>query len=492
LQDEQDRYADLFNSTPVPYAVTDNDGVIREANLALSELFGVPPAFLVGKPLAALVPLAERGDFRQRLGRAATDGRHHRWEATLEARGGREIHVELLTSAIHADELNPAGIRWVIHDISERIRAEIAIRSFAAELEERVMERTAEVEEQRSRLHAVVETMPAGLLLVDLDGRVLLANERVAEILGHPDWGGDEWEGYGMDGRRYEQDEFPLARTLRTGESVDNERIELVVSGGSRVVVDVASAPLRDSSGALAGGLVLLQDVTVQERQERAEREFVTNAAHELQSPLASIVSAVEVLQSGAKTEPQRDVFLGHIERESDRLTRLVRALLILARTQTGVEAPRDELVGLAALLGEVREGLRAPSGVEVVVDCPEHLAVVTNRELVEQAVVNLAENAAKHTTTGRIVLGAREVPQGVVELSVSDTGGGIPASERPRVFERFYRADANGSVGFGLGLAIVRAVADALQGELELDSTVGSGTTIRLRLLRAASLVSR
>ncbi|HEY7705602.1 MAG TPA: PAS domain-containing sensor histidine kinase [Gaiellaceae bacterium] len=355
-----------------------------------------------------------------------------------------------------------------------------------------MIERTAEVEEQQQRLRAVVDTMPAGLVLVDRDGRVQLANDRALEILGRPESELDgEWEGYRMDGERYEQDEFPLERTLRTGESIDTERIELVLDSGSRVIVDVSTKPLFDSTGGLAGGLVLFQDVSVQVRQERAERDFVANAAHQLQSPLAAITSAIEVLQSGAKDSPHRDLFLGHIERESDRLARLVRALLILARTQTLVEAPRDELVGLCPLLVDLRGRLMPAAAVEVAVECPEDLAVVTNRELLEQAIANLGENAAKYTKSGRIVLGAREVTGGRVELSVADTGEGIPAAMRPHVFERFYRADPAGEMGFGLGLAIVYAVAGALDGELELDSKVGAGTVVRLTLPNAASLVS-
>ena len=376
------------------------------------------------------------------------------------------------------------------------VREELEDLRRALEVERaRFLERTAELEEQQRRLEAVVDHIPAGLIIVGRELQVLTANDRAREILGVedletaiPSLG---WEAYALDGRRYESGDFPLQRTLATGEIVRNERIELVTPSGRTVVIDVSTAPVLDSDGAAIGALSLFDDVTVQERRERAEREFVTNAAHELQSPLAAIVSAIEVLEAGAKDGPQRDVFLGHIEREADRLARLVRALLILARTQIGLEAPRDELVALGPLLHEVGSALRPSSSVELHVECPEDLAVLTNRELVEEAVVNLSENAAKHTRSGQIVLSGRQLPGGIVEISVTDTGTGIPAAERPKVFERFYRVESNGTEGFGLGLPIVRAVADALTGEVEVDSTVGVGTTVRLRLPGAASLVS-
>lgn len=224
-------------------------------------------------------------------------------------------------------------------------------------------------------------------------------------------------------------------------------------------------------------------------RRESAEQEFVTNAAHELQSPLTAIVSAIEVLQAGAKDTPERDVFLDHIERASARLARLARALLVLARAQTGSEAPKTELVALEPLLSDVAVWVRPAEGVTVAVSCPPDAAVLTNRELVEQAVFNVAENAAKYTSKGTIELAA-QIADSQAEISISDTGQGIPPADQARVFERFYRGDAASDEGSGLGLAIARAAAEALGGEVKLESEVGKGTVVRFRLPLAASLI--
>jgi PAS domain S-box-containing protein len=365
------------------------------------------------------------------------------------------------------------------------------IHLFTAALEARVVERTAELEEERARLAAVVENMPAGLVIVDLEGEVQLVNKPALKILGGDgNFSDREWEVYGVDGRRYLPEEYPIDRTLRTGEVVSAERMSLAAADGSTIFIDVSSTPVLDSSGQAIGALALFQDVTAQQRQERVEREFVTNAAHELQSPLAAIVSAIEVLQAGAKDSEERDIFLAHIDRESARLARLTRALLILARAQTGAEAPRDEVVSLANMLTETAARLRPAPNVQVEVSCEPEVGVVTNRELLEQAVTNLAENAAKHTSAGRIVLGAQQ-RDGIVEITVSDTGTGIAAAERSRVFDRFYSGPVGTDAGFGLGLAIVGATADALGGEVELESSVGTGTVVRLRLQHAASLTS-
>jgi two-component system OmpR family sensor kinase len=224
-------------------------------------------------------------------------------------------------------------------------------------------------------------------------------------------------------------------------------------------------------------------------RQESAERQFITNAAHELQSPLTAIVSAIEVLQAGAKETPDRDVFLGHIERAAARLARLARALLVLARAQSGTEAPKSELVSLRALLANVASWVQTPDAVAVDVSCPPEAAVLTNRELVEQAVFNVAENAAKYTTEGRIELAAH-VAEGKAEIRISDTGPGIRREDQARVFDRFYRGDATSDEGSGLGLAIARAAANAVGGDVELESAVGKGTVVTFRLPHGASLV--
>jgi signal transduction histidine kinase len=226
-------------------------------------------------------------------------------------------------------------------------------------------------------------------------------------------------------------------------------------------------------------------------REETAEREFVTNAAHELQSPLTAIVSAIEVLQSGAKDTPERDIFLDHIEQAAGRLARLVRALLVLARAQTGAEAPKTELVALEPLLSDVASRIRPAEGVTVGVLCPPEAAALTNRELVEQAVLNVAENAAKYTPSGGIELAA-QVSNGQAEISVADTGRGIPSVEQSRVFERFFRGAESGESGSGLGLAIARAAAEVLGGEVGLESTPGEGTVVRIRLPQGASLVDQ
>ena len=338
-------------------------------------------------------------------------------------------------------------------------------------------------------LAAIVQQMPAGLIVAEApSGRVVATNAQAAKILRvRPDEATDAaYVGFGADGTEYRTEEWPLARAIETGEVVDAEVIEVVVGDGSRRMIAISAAPIRDGDGRIVHGVAVFQDVTDRERRERAEREFVTNAAHELLTPLAAITSAVEVLQAGAKEEPrQRDRFLAHAERDCARLGRLARALLVLARAQMGTEAPRTDLVALAELLEDVVAGLRPVPGVETHVDCPADLALLTNRELVTQALVNVGTNAAKFTQRGEIRFRAQRGGDSEVVVEVSDSGVGVPKGEEARIFDRFYRAPESrgGGEGFGLGLAIARQAVDALGGTLELRSSPGSGTTVTVTL---------
>jgi signal transduction histidine kinase len=223
--------------------------------------------------------------------------------------------------------------------------------------------------------------------------------------------------------------------------------------------------------------------------RERAQREFIANAAHELQSPLAGIISAIEVLQAGAKDTDQRDRFLGHIERESRRLERFTRSLLVLARAQALLEPPRTEVVPLAPLLEDLVADARPIAKVEIVVSCPPHLAAVVNTDLAQQALRGVIENAAKYTVRGRIEIVAEWVSDHSVEVRVGDTGPGIAQDLQPRVFDRFFRPGKPDANGFGLGLAIAREAVDVLGGRLELVSEEGSGTLVTISFPHAATV---
>jgi signal transduction histidine kinase/HAMP domain-containing protein len=317
----------------------------------------------------------------------------------------------------------------------------------------------------RDRFEGLLERLEDGVLLVNRNLDVEFANERGRELLN-----GDGRLVEGAGAHRLAVDLF------RTGHP---SRLRL--DDGGRTL-EFAGIPPLDASG---NAIVVVHDQSQKERNERVQREFATNAAHELRSPLASIVTAVEMLQTGAKDDPvARDEFLEVSAKESGRLTRLTRALLVLARADARDERPRRGTVTVAPLLEQVAAGLPVHGDVVVNVDCPPSLAVAGDADLLEQAVSSIAANAAQHTDAGSVTIRGRGL-NGTVVIEVADTGEGIAQHERGRIFDRFYRTGTRDG-GFGLGLSIAREAVGALGGDIDLESQVGVGTTVRITLARA------
>lgn len=483
LAAERGRYQDLFDHAPDAYVVTSELGVIRDVNVAATELFGRRYGELVGQPLTSLFRSEQRRAVREALVRVTT-GELDYFEMEVEARtGSRCVEARATAQSRERDQADEIQIRWILRDVTGRRRAEDELRSLTAALETRVAERTQQLADASNRLETVVEEMPVGVLIVAPNRSITLSNRRALELTGQTV---DElkdaihenrWTIRDVDGRELAPAERPIASVLATGTPVIGRRVRLRRPDGEWIVLELSATPVM-TGDRLDSVIVTFHDVTAQELRQRAERDFVTNAAHELQTPIAAITSAIEVLQAGAKARrADRDRFLVHIEHAAERLGRLTRALLVLARAQTRDEAPRREIVELAPLLESIAAGLRS-SHVEL--RCEPNVAVIANRALLEQALANLAENALKHAP-GPLALHAKR-RNGRVLIEVRDGGPGIAPSNKSLVFERFYRADGASGDGFGLGLAIVREAVAALDGELEFESGA-AGTTVCIRL---------
>ena len=483
------RYRTLFDASPDGLLVTDENGKILEANPAAAELLEVPLARLPGKLLAVFVAPRSRREFRTTL-LSLTRGRKQVAESDLRLRRGADLGPIVHARVVPLGSAGrPHEVRWALRDVTEQRANAAELRLLNAELTARVAERSEAVERQQALLAAVLEQNPLGLAIVDESEEVVLTNSEARRMLGGAETP-SHVEGHRYDGSPYDGD-WPMLRSLRAGEVVIGERARIVRPEGEHAVVEINSGPIRDGAGRTVAAVSVFRDVTLAEQRDQAEREFLSNAAHELRTPLAAIVGAVEVLQAGAKDDPvERDRFLAHVERQCRRLERLTTALLTLARVQTQDEPPRLEIVELCPLFQEVAESLHPAPRVSVQVDCGEDVAVFANRALLEEAVVNLAVNAMRYTLRGTITLAASQPEPGFVDVEVRDTGRGMTAADRKRAVERFYRGDDDASGGFGLGLAIVAAAAEAMGSQLEIESAPRLGTTVRLRL-RAARVLA-
>jgi signal transduction histidine kinase len=458
---------ELLDGLPLPVLELDRAGHIVALNEAAAKLLGVTEGRSRGRLLVSLVDQRSRRELRRLLlDPTAGDGVN----LVLEPRGVAPVHVRLLAAA--------AGDRIValLVDRTSEVRARERAERLAVTVDrlEAVgvggsvpRDDVDELGARRVRLGRLLEEIHQGCLAVDASMCVRFANPAIVDLL----------PGVALDRelprrwRRFDLQGF--ARSLFEADAVSGEA---TVNDEGRLVA-LTGIP---SSGDLA--VILATDVTQQERSDEVERDFVENAAHELLNPLTAMSSAVEALELGAKADPlARDRFLAHIGRETARMERLVRGLLVLARAQERGHPPPMGDVDLRALVEEAAENLRPAAGVHVEVVCPPGLTVESNRELLLHAFGNLAANASRYTKAGSITLSALAVGRNVA-LEVLDTGPGIPRAERARVLERFYRSES-GDDGAGLGLAIAKEAVRALGGTLSLDDGVNGGTRVRILL---------
>jgi two-component system sensor histidine kinase VicK len=325
-----------------------------------------------------------------------------------------------------------------------------------------------QVQAERDRLELLLDRLHEAVIAVDPALTVQYANASMRRLLPGLDPDVPLPESFG---------ELPL-RAVATGLFTPGAP----VSEARMTSPDGATYALVGIPAAGTGLAVLvLADITANERRQRAEREFVANASHELRTPVSAIASAVEALELGAREDPgERDRFIRLIGRQAARLTRLSSSLLVLARAQTREEGMPLVPVELEPFLLHVAASSEPAERVRV--ERNGGVSALAQPDVLEQVVANLVANAVKHVPDGDVVLRAMHTgAEAVVE--VSDSGPGIPAAERTRVFDRFYTGGGGARDGFGLGLAIARDAAAAMGGRLELESVPGVGTTARVVL---------
>jgi two-component system, OmpR family, phosphate regulon sensor histidine kinase PhoR len=235
--------------------------------------------------------------------------------------------------------------------------------------------------------------------------------------------------------------------------------------------------------------LVVVRDRTEELRREQAEAEFVSNAAHELRNPLAGIMSGIEVLQGGAKDDPEaRDRFLDRLAYDAERMTRLTQSLLTLARVEAAGQRDPAQVVDVTLAAVEALESIETPEGVALTDEIEPDLVAEGDPVLLRQVMIGLLSNACAYTPApGTVTLRASRGAENSVTIEVQDTGKGIPPDEQDRVFDRFYRGSGilEGE-GFGLGLSIAKRMVDVMGGRIGLRSKPGEGSTFWVSL-RAA-----
>jgi two-component system phosphate regulon sensor histidine kinase PhoR len=326
----------------------------------------------------------------------------------------------------------------------------------------------------------IIAALDQGVMAVAPDRKVTLCNDAMASVLNRPP--------AAAVGR-------PLWEVLRHREII--EAVDRILGGGPEEVREV-SFPVPTETiwrfrarPLAAGALLTFADLTNIRRLETVRKDFVANVSHELKTPLTSLRAALETLLDGALEDPAhgRD-FLSTALEQVERLQRLIEDLLVLSRLERHEESARTGRSALQPAARRILDALRPlaeKAGIALEARLPDEPVVLALPEdELAQVLTNLLDNAIKFNRKGgRADLAAR-VLGAAVEISVSDTGVGIPPEDQPRIFERFYRVDKARSRevgGTGLGLAIVKHVVENRRGSVRLESAPGRGSTFTVTL---------
>jgi two-component system phosphate regulon sensor histidine kinase PhoR len=374
--------------------------------------------------------------------------------------------------------------RLDVPDLYEIGRLAEGINHMAAQLDDRILA----VTRQRNEQEAVFASMIEGVLAVDSDEKIIRINDAAAKLL--------DIDRAGVQGRtiqetvRHPDLQEIISRALAADAPVEGEI--LLDRDNERCALQIHGAALRDAQGRKVGAVIVLNDLTRIRRLESFRRDFVANVSHELRTPITSIKGFVETLLDGAihDTE-QAGKFLAIVARQVDRLDAIIRDLLLLSsiEQQNGAlgasfqDASIEELLKSAVQLCAHKADRK---GVQIALSVPAGLRGTVNVHLLEQAVVNLIDNAVKYSPSGGVVHLDAAQDDREISISVRDHGCGIPPEHLSRIFERFYvvdKARSRDMGGTGLGLAIAKHIAQAHRGAVTVESIVGEGACFTLHL---------
>lgn len=456
------------------------------------------------KSLTVEVPLTRGG---QRIGSIKLFA--SRYEAVLAAARTRRIILAALfiTSLIAAgvsfrlagsiakpiSHMSEMARKMASGDLKQRVDVKLRdeVGELAASLNamaDALYSNLGQLAEEKNKMETILTTMADGIVVAEKSGVVRLFN-RVSERLFRMQAGTvigsriDEFEALSHVGEM-------LQRAMDT-EAVVKHELKIAVRDVR--TVDAYALPLRDQSGDVVGAVAVLQDVTEIRRLDQVRKDFIANASHELRTSVASIRAMVEVLQLGAKEEPEvLSRFLDSLGGETERLSLLLRDLLDISELEAGKKGPQRGPMRLCELVEQAVSSLAdmaAQSNVTVEVSVPSDLSASVDKRQIQRALVNLLDNAIKYTPAGgRVEISGQET-ETEVSITVSDTGVGIPPTEIDRIFERFYRVDKARSRrlgGTGLGLSIVKDVAEAHGGTVSVESEVGKGTAFTITVSKS------
>ena len=358
-----------------------------------------------------------------------------------------------------------------------------AMNQMAVQLDSRI----ETISRQRNQLETVLASMLEGVIAIDSEERIVSINQAAAQLFKNE-------PANCQDKSIQEVIRSPALQQfiLSALNNPSPAEEDITVYQNEERVIDVKSSPLLDANQQQTGALVVFNDVTQMRRLENMRRDFVANVSHEIKTPLTAIKGFVETLQQGkVEKVDEKERFLGIIQKHVDRLNAIIEDLLALSRIEQEDESKKinREKVNLADLFQaaiQICHPKAEEKHIHIDLDCEKDTTAIFDPALIEQAMVNLLDNALKYSEPQSTVLVKSHHQNSEIIISVQDHGIGIAQKHLPRLFERFYRVDkarSRNMGGTGLGLAIVKHIAQAHGGHVTVESKLGEGSRFSIHL---------
>ena len=366
------------------------------------------------------------------------------------------------------------------HDQTLRNIAE-SLNSMASQLDEKL----GVIEEQGNIQQAVLKSMKEGIIAVDYDEKILLLNQTAKDLLGI---GAKSVNGKNLQElvRVSEIQKF----FRKVAEETNPQETEIILQTVTERSLQLTGTQLYDINNKAIGTLVVINDITNLKYLDSIKKDLIANVSHELKTPVTTIKGFIETLRDGAVDDRKNAVrFLDIVLKHIERLNLLIDDILTLSKLEqkSGDETIITEEQPIKTILESVAEDFEIKAKhkkINIEIKCEEELRVKVNRNLLEQAIGNLIDNAIKNSDKKTNIEVGSYIEENMLIIYVSDEGYGISEEHIPRLFERFYRIDKARSReegGTGLGLAIVKHIINVLNGTIEVESQVGKGSKFTL-----------
>jgi PAS domain S-box-containing protein len=509
-------FGQLYRDIPDAVIIGNTEtGCIELWNPAAETLFGIPAHEAIGQLIEIIIPEPIQERHRAGLARYQVTGHGALIDSGLAVempalrRHGEPITIELRLMAVTSSRVPGQFVMAMIRDATLRKEAELDRLRLAREQAARVAaEQAAEaLRQSEERFRTAFDHAPIGMDMVDLEGRFLQVNAAFCELTGYTEQ--ELLAGRFQDITHPDDLEADLALLgqLQSGEIAAYQMEKRYLRKDGHLIWGLVHASLvRDQHGAPLHTIGQIEDITARVGAEeelraalddaqaanRAKGVFLNMMSHELRTPLQATLGYSEFLLAAPEdtlsSEQRQDI--GYIHQASLRMIAMVNQLLDLSRSDAGRLNLAVAPVDLAVVVEQVRQDVApqaAGKAIALHIELPAALPrILGDEERVRQVLLNLVGNAVKFTHAGYVRVTASRTPAGVVQIVISDTGEGIPATALPHIFDEFSQGDSRLSRrfgGVGLGLAIARKLVEQMGGTIEASSEQGVGSTFRVAL---------